>query len=169
MDTQLIKRALGAFLLFFALVATAPAAPRPEYDVTYTVQFLPASGQAQVTIAISPGTGKVSRLQLAMPADRYTQVRGDGTVTRKGRTVTWTPVPGKPSRLRYRYLISHERAGGGFDARITDDWAIVRGDDLVPSARIRATKGSDSRARLKFVMPKGWTNVDTPFPRRRDG
>lgn len=169
MDNRLLKRAFGACLLFFALVAAAPAATRPEYDVTYTVQFLPASDQAQVTIALRPDTGKVSQMRLAMPEDRYTQVAGDGTVTRKGDTITWTPVAGKPSKLRYRYRVSNKRPGGGYDARMTADWAIVRGDDLVPSARIRATKGSDSRVRLRFVLPKGWTNVDTPFLRSRDG
>ncbi len=169
MDKRLPKRAFGACLLFFALVAAVPAATRPEYDVTYTVQFLPASDQAQVTIALRPDTGKVSQMRLAMPQDRYTQVTGDGTVTRKGATVTWSPLAGKPSKLRYRYRVSNQRPGGGYDARMTADWVIVRGDDLVPSARIRATRGSDSRVRLRFVLPKGWTNVDTPFPRSRDG
>ena len=169
MDTRLLKRAFGACLLFFALAATVPAAARPEYDVTYTVQFLPALDQAQVTIALRPDTGKVSQMRLAMPEDRYTQVTGDGTVVRKGQAVTWTPLAGKPSKLRYRYRIDNKRPGGGYDARMTTDWVIVRGDDLVPSARVRATKGSDSRVRLRFVMPKGWTNVDTPFPLSRDG
>lgn len=169
MDNRLLKRAFGACLLFFALVATVPAATGPEYDVTYTVQFLPASGQAQVTIALRPDTGKVSQMRLAMPEDRYTQVTGEGTVVRKGQTVTWTPLAGRPSKLRYRYRIDNQRPGGGYDARITSDWVIVRGDDLVPGARVRATRGSDSRVRLHFVLPQGWTNVDTPFPRSRDG
>jgi len=169
MDNRLLKRAFGACLLLLALVSTAAAAPRPQYDVIYTVQFLPATDQAQVTIAIRPGTGKVSQMRLSMPEDRYTQVTGDGSITRNGKTVTWLPLAGKPSRLSYRYRVSNQRPGGGYDARMTADWVIVRGDDLVPSARIRATKGSDSRARLDFVLPKGWTNADTPFTRTRDG
>ena len=168
MNSQLPMRALGACLLLLALASTALAAPRPQYDVTYTVQFLPASDQAQVTIALRPDTGRVTQMRLSMPEDRYTQVGGDGSVTRKGSTVTWVPLDGKPSKLRYRYRVSNQRAGGGYDARMTEDWVIVRGDDLVPSARIRATKGADSRVRLRFVLPKGWTNVDTPFVRSRD-
>ncbi|MBW8367341.1 MAG: hypothetical protein K0M70_05740 [Arenimonas sp.] len=169
MDIRPLMRALGACFLLLALATAAVAAPRPQYDVTYTVQFLPASDQAQVTIALRPDTGRVTQMRLSMPQDRYTQVSGDGSISRKGGTVTWVPLAGKPSKLRYRYRISNERAGGGYDARMTTDWVIVRGDDLVPSARIRATKGSDSRARLRFVLPKGWTNVDTPFVRSRDG
>ncbi len=155
----------GATLL---LLATAAAA-RTEYGVDYTVQFMPKAGQAQVTIAITPGEGSARELKLSMPEDRYTHVTGDGQVVRKGATVTWTPLRDKRSRLRYRYLIDNQRRDGGYDARITDDWAIVRGDDLVPSARVRASKGADSRVRLRFVLPKGWTNVDTPFLRARDG
>ena len=52
---------------------------------------------------------------------------------------------------------------------VTDDWVIVRGDDLVPSARARISKGADSRARLRFDLPPGWSNVDTPYLRSRDG
>jgi predicted metalloprotease with PDZ domain len=156
---------LAAGLLLFAAAATA----RTEYGVDYTVQFLPKAGQAQVSIAITPGEGSARELRLSMPADRYTQVSGDGQVERNGDAVTWTPLRDKTSRLRYRYRIDHQRRDGGYDARITDDWVIVRGDDLVPSARVRASKGADSRVRLRFVLPKGWTNVDTPFLRARDG
>jgi predicted metalloprotease with PDZ domain len=156
---------LAAALLLFA----ATAAARTEYGVDYTVQFLPKAGQAQVRIAITPGEGSARELKFSMPADRYSQVTGDGQVERKGDTVTWTPLRDRTSRLRYRYRIDHQRRDGGYDARITEDWVIVRGDDLVPSARVRASKDADSRVRLRFVLPKGWTNVDTPFLRARDG
>jgi hypothetical protein len=160
---------LHALLFAALLLVCSVASARSEYGVDYTVQFLPQSGQAQVTIKLTPGEVGARRLRLTMPEDRYTQVSGDGEVVRKGATVTWTPLRDKPSKLRYRYRIDHQRRDGGYDARITDDWVIVRGDDLVPSARVRASKGADSKVRLRFVLPKGWTNVDTPFLRSRDG
>jgi predicted metalloprotease with PDZ domain len=46
---------------------------------------------------------------------------------------------------------------------------LPRGDDLVPPVQVRASKGADSRVRLRFVLPTGWTNVDTPYLRSRDG
>jgi len=156
------------FFLCLWLVASAVAA-RSEYRVDYTVQFLPKSGQAQMTIALKPSDVGARQLRLKMPEDRYTQITGDGEVVRKGDVVTWTPLRDKPSKLRYRYRIDHQRRDGGYDARITDDWAIVRGDDLIPSARVRASKGADSKVRLRFVLPKGWTNVDTPYLRSQDG
>src|SRR5690606_12602161 len=93
---------------------------------------------------------------------------GDGEVRRDGDRLVWTP-PETGGSLSYRYLIDNRRRGGGYDARITDDWVIVRGDDLVPSARARISKGADSRARLRFDLPPGWSNVDTPYLRSRDG
>lgn len=164
-----IPSRLHALLFAALLLLCSAAAARSEYGVDYTVQFLPKSGQAQVTIKLTPGEVGARRLRLTMPEDRYTQVSGDGEVVRKGDVVTWIPPRDKPSKLRYRYLIDHQRRDGGYDARITDDWAIVRGDDLVPAARVSASKGADSRVRLRFVLPKGWTNVDTPFLRSRDG
>ena len=155
-------------VLLLSLLAAPVAAARLDYDVDYTVQFLPEAGEAAVTIRITPGEGTASRLRLHMPEARYTQVRGDGGISRQGDTVTWLPQRDKASRLRFRYRIDNERRGGGFDARITDDWVIVRGDDLVPRAVVRATKGADSRARLRFILPKGWNAVDTPFLRSAD-
>ncbi|MFY2763593.1 hypothetical protein [Arenimonas sp. MALMAid1274] len=165
--TGLLMALLFAATSTSALAATA----RTEYDVVYTVQFLPASGEAQVSLRLVPGKdgSGLRQLQLAMPSARYSQVKGDGEVVRKGSTVTWTPPRDKPSRLAWRYKIDHQRSDGGYDARITADWVIVRGDDLIPRASVRATKGADSRARLRFVLPKGWTNVDTPFLMSRDG
>lgn len=156
-------------LALLCLLAAPLAQARTEYEVDYLVRFLPATGEAEVSIRLTPGTGAVRRLRLAMPEERYTRIRGDGEVVREGRYVVWTPPRGEPARLRYRVSIDHQRRDGGYDARITDDWAIVRGDDLVPPAVVRATIGADSSARLRFLLPEGWTNVDTPFLRSRDG
>ena len=94
---------------------------------------------------------------------------GSGVTKYKvGDHVSWKPRATGTSTLRYRYRIDDRRRDGGYDARITDTWTIVRGDDLVPSATVRATKGADSRARLRFDLPPGWPNVDTPFRHTRD-
>jgi predicted metalloprotease with PDZ domain len=154
---------LGALaLLCCALGASLPAAAAEHYDLDYHVAFLPRDGAAAVTIGVEPHGGRVSQLRLHMDPKRYSQVRGDGAVQIRGDQVTWQPPEGGGA-LHYRYQIDRERRGGGYDARITPSWAIVRGDDLVPSLSARYTKGADSRARLRFTLPEGWTNVDTPY------
>lgn len=167
--TPRFRMTFRAVMLIGLWLLASVAAARSEYRVDYTVQFLPKSGQAQMTISLKPSDVGARQLRLTMPEDRYTDVSGDGEITRKGDVVTWVPLRDKASKLHYRYRIDHQRRDGGYDARITDDWVIVRGDDLVPSARVRASKGADSKVRLRFVLPKGWTNVDTPFLRSQDG
>jgi hypothetical protein len=162
-SNSLLNRLCALALLGGALGAPAIAGAAAEhYDVDYHVAFVPRDGAAEVTIAIEPHGGRVSQLRLHMDPKRYSQVRGDGKVARSGDHVTWEP-PEKGGALHYRYKIDRERRGGGYDARITSSWAIVRGDDLVPPLSVRATSGADSRARLRFTLPEGWTNVDTPY------
>jgi hypothetical protein len=146
------------------IAATVPAegVPRPQYDVDYHVEFVPREGAAAVTIAIEPHDAHVTRVRLRMDPGRYSQVAGDGRVTRAGDRVTWEP-PEQGGALHYRYKIDHRRHDGGYDALIRPHWAIVRGDDLVPAAAVTATRNAESRARLRFTLPKGWTGVDTPY------
>lgn len=169
MALNLTPRFFITLALALLLAPALALAERTEYDVDYLVRFQPEQGQAAVSIRLTPGTGEVRRMRLTMPEDRYGAVSGDGEVSRKGDVVTWVPPRGEPARLRFTYRIDKQRRGGGYDARITDDWVIVRGDHLIPPATVAATPGADSRARLRFQLPKGWSNVDTPFKRSRDG
>src|SRR4030095_845555 len=99
----LLKRA-AAVALVVLTAALAAAAPRAQYDVDYHVEFLPHDGAAAVTIAIEPHDGHVTRLRLRMDPARYSQVTGDGRVTREGDRVTWEP-PEAGGALHYRCKI----------------------------------------------------------------
>ncbi|MCB1561040.1 MAG: hypothetical protein KDI75_08110 [Xanthomonadales bacterium] len=133
-----------------------------HYPVDYRVRFLPDEGAAAVTIALGRGSGHLSRLDFHMPASRYRAIEGDGKVERNGDRLVWAP-PRNGGELRYRYRIDHERGSGGYDARITDDWALLRGDDLVPSARTRGTRDTYAQATLHFDdLPEGWS-AETPW------
>ena len=133
-----------------------------HYSVDYRVRFLPSEGMAAVNIDLKAGTGHLSRLDFHMPASRYQAIEGDGDIEREGDRVIWKP-PHKGGELRYRYHIDHQRSGGGYDARITDEWALLRGDDLVPPARTRGTHDSYAHATLHFdELPAGWS-AETPW------
>ncbi len=163
---SVFARLLIPMLLFVAGAAAAEQVP--HFNVDYRVAFLPASGQAEVAITLTPGEARVRRLVFTMPEARYTKIEGDGEVTRDGDHVRWEP-PRKGGTLRYRYKIDRKRANGAYDARITPDWAIVRGDSLVPAARVTATPGARSHARLRLVLPTGWGHADTPWLPAADG
>lgn len=156
------------FALVLLAVACAAQGKQRSYDVDFAVGFHPADKQASVTMTLRNDDGRASRFDFAMPADRYHAIEGDGKVERDGDRLIWTP-PEEGGELRWRYDIDKRRRDGGYDARITDSWTIVRGDHLFPSARVRMTPNTDSRTRLRFDLPDGWTNVDTPWKLARDG
>jgi len=96
---------------------------------------------------------------------RFSDFQADGQwsqeVAGRGK---WQPGEGK-SVLSYRVLIDSERKPGRYDARMTDDWALFRGDDLVPAAKLDQQNNTELVARLQFELPKGWKSVETGWPR----
>ncbi len=137
------------------------AAARTSYEVDYRVRFVPGSGEAEVTIATRPRDGRLIALDLTLVPGRYRGFAGDGEIVAETERLRWSP-PVDGGRLSYRYRIDKQRRGGGYDAHAADTWVIVRGDHLVPPATVRTTAGADSRTRLYFDLPEGWS-VDTPW------
>ena len=160
-------RWLTLFWLTCMLPAALQAASK-RFEVDYHVGFLPSEGLATVRIEVRPDSGRVVSLDLRMDAERYLDVQGDGEIVRAGERVAWT-VQDDGGELRYRYRIDKRRRDGGFDARITPDWTLVRLDHLVPPLRARLTRDTDARARLFVDLPAGWSNVDSQYLRSRDG
>ena len=162
-------RSVFRFVLYCLLISPGFLfAASKRFEVDYHVGFLPAEGLATVRIEVRPDSGRVVSLDLRMDAERYLDVQGDGEIVRAGERVAWT-VPDDGGELRYRYRIDKRRRDGGFDARITPDWTLVRLDHLVPPLRARLTRDTDARARLFVDLPAGWSNVDTQYLRSRDG
>jgi hypothetical protein len=157
----MINRVFRSILVALLPIASAMAADA-KYDVHYKVAFDPRSGLAHASIETRPQSGRLIALDLAMPAGTYRRVSGDGVVQRQGARVEWQP-PREGGTLRYDVELAHKRDNGQFDSRIEKDWAITRGDRLFPPARVRATRGSGSTARLSIELPKGWPDAETPF------
>lgn len=150
--------------LVLSCAALGATADDKHFDIDYRVRFVPADGVAEVTLDYTAGEGRIRSLDFAMPEQRYSGVEGDGRIEREGDRLLWTP-PAKGGELRWRYLIDKKRRSGGYDARITPDWVIVRGDHLVPSARARLSADAQARAKIHFDLPDGWSGVDTPYRR----
>ncbi len=158
-----------AALLALLCATTLHAAPNPDkiYHIAYTIEFEPKTDSARVTIRLD-NSGLVKRLNFAVPPARYHDIRADGELSVEGGRAIWNVPPGGGA-LSLVAKVSHQRSDGAYDARMTRDFVIVRGDDLVPSARVLAIKGATSRARLRFKFPPGWTHVDTGFIKESDG
>lgn len=146
------------------LMCAVEAVAATPIAVDYLVEFRPAEGTAAVTISLEPGDSRVIELDFAMSRKRYFGISGDGSVKVGGGRTVWQP-PSNGGSLKFEYKIDKQRRNGGYDARITDSWVIVRGDHLVPAARARFSPGARTEARLRFVLPEGWTSFETPFIR----
>jgi hypothetical protein len=153
--------ALATLLLAGQVLAASPLV------VEYLVEFRPDDGSAVVTVTLEPGEGRVIELDFAMDPKRYSGVSGDGALEVENGRAVWQP-PRDGGSLRFEYRIDKQRRDGGYDARITKNWVIVRGDHLVPAARARFTPGARTRARLRFALPEGWTAFETPYVRDPD-
>lgn len=156
-----IAVALCAGLLPVSAVQAASKIYRIEYQVT----FLPASKEAQVRLTLGAGSKHVHSLDFAMDPERYREISGDGVIRRDGSRLLWTP-PRSGGYLQWRYRIEHRRNGGGYDARITDRFAILRGDDLVPAVRAKISRGARAQASISAVLPQGWSAFETGWRAR---
>lgn len=147
------------------LTLSAPLWAAKRVDLDYQVRFLPESDQAEVSLLLEKGEAVRSlRFDLGNKG-YYSDFKTSGSWTQDDPAHgTWTPGNGKAS-LSYKVRISHPRGDGRFDARMTPDWALLRGDDLVPSARLDLVDGIELVSRLGFDLPKGWQTVETGWPR----
>ncbi|HET6564970.1 MAG TPA: hypothetical protein VFG52_06110 [Xanthomonadales bacterium] len=125
-----------------------------HYETRFQARLDPATNSAAVSITIKQSSSLLRLVDLAAPEKRFSEFTADGEIERQGDRLLWT-VPADGGTLSFQARINHRR-GDGFDARITDTWAILRLDDLFPPARVRALRGSVSKSSLKLQGPKGW-------------
>jgi hypothetical protein len=153
--------------------ATAPAesaaAPPPAgaYLVTFEARIVPSERLAHATIRLGTGALSVRFFEFQIDPSRHVEFRGDGKVAMKGAVVRWEP-PARGGSLRYTFRIDHLRTAAAYDARCADDWAVFRGDDLFPPARVRSNVGARSRSTLRLRVPEGW-KIAVPYALQADG
>lgn len=158
-----LRRALSLGLL----ALSAPVWAAKKVDLDYHVRLLPQSDQAEVRLTLAKGEA-VRSLDFDLgDGSHYSDFKADGqwqlTPGKQARGV-WRPTGDKAS-LTYRVSVSHGRKGGSFDTRMTPSWALLRGEDLVPPAKLDQQDGVELVSRLQFELPGGWQSVETAWPR----
>jgi hypothetical protein len=148
--------------------AAAPAALATDlvYDLDYEATFLPEQDLVSVTLALRQSRNLLRRVRFEFDPARYRDFTGDGELAVEGNRVTWLP-PAAGGALHYSLVLNHRRKGGGFDSLMEPDWAVFRGDDLLPPAAATARKGARARARLRLAGPEGWSFISA-YPRSAD-
>lgn len=149
------------------LAVNSPAWAANKVNLDYHVRLLPQSDQAEVRLTLAQGSA-VRSLDFDLgDGSHYSDFKADGqwqlTPGKAARGV-WRPAADKAS-LTYRVSISHGRKSGSFDTRMTPSWALMRGDNLVPAARLDQQDGIELVSRLEFELPGGWKSVETAWPR----
>ena len=158
-------RLLPMFAVLLCLAA-APVQAAKRVDLDYTVRFLPEQDAAEVELVLEEGSSVVY-MDFNLGEDGHYsdfQTDAEGQWQEENGRGLWRPAAGK-ARLAYRVRISHQRDSGRFDARMTPDWALLRGDDLVPAGRVDVKDGITLVARLSFELPEGWKSIETGWPR----
>jgi len=149
------------------LALSAPVWAAKKVDLDYHVRLLPQSDQAEVRLTLAKGEA-VRSLDFDLgDGSHYSDFKADGQwqlSPGKHARGLWRPSGDKPS-LTYRVSISHGRKSGSFDTCMTPTWALLRGDDLVPPARLDQQDGVELVSRLQFELPNGWQSVETAWPR----
>ena len=149
------------------LAVSSPVWAANKVNLDYHVRLLPQSDQAEVRLTLAQGSA-VRSLEFNLgDGSHYSDFKADGQwqlIPGQAARGVWRPAADKAS-LTYRVKISHGRKNGSFDTRMTPDWALMRGDDLVPAARLDQQDGTELVSRLEFELPGGWKSVETAWPR----
>jgi hypothetical protein len=152
------------FASFLTLPAHAASQPKPDlfYDLHYRAQFQPEAGTVHVELHLK-GNHLPRKLVLKIDPKRQRAFTSTDPLETTAKSVTWQPQ-GKSARLAYDFVVNHERSSGAFDSLMTKDWALFRGDRMVPKVSVTAPRNLKSHATLEFVLPKGWSAL-TPYER----
>jgi hypothetical protein len=149
------------------LAVSSPVWAANKVNLDYHVRLLPQSDQAEVRLTLAQGSAVRSLDFNLGDGSHYSDFKADGQwllTPGKATRGVWRPAADKAS-LTYRVKISHGRKNGSFDTRMTPNWALMRGDDLVPAARLDQQDGTELVSRLEFELPAGWKSVETAWPR----
>lgn len=163
-----MKRFLSVPLLFIAaclwlMISSLTYASSNNYDLDYTVELIPEDGVAKVTIALK--RGDLLRHMNFKELPSYQNISANGKLEKRNGRVYWQ-LPEKSPKLQLTVKINRSKGEDKFDALMTKDWAIFRGDSLIPAAVTEEIPGAASLATLTFKLPEGWS-VETGWPRKR--
>ncbi|MBN7796212.1 hypothetical protein [Parahaliea mediterranea] len=148
-------RTFRLMLLSVALLACSATAE--QYTIHYDVSVTPERGEAAVTITLR-GDSLPSRIEVHFDPDQHRDWRAEPALDIDDDVATWRPRASGDS-LSYRFAINHKRDGDSYDAMITDDWAVLRSDKLVPPMAVKVAKGLQASAELDFDLPEGWSSA----------
>ncbi len=131
----------------------------------YRLAFLPKEDTATIRIAIDKGR-LLRRMEFPNLPNRYSNIEANGDLSVTPERVIWK-LPDESAWLTMTVKVSHAKQPNVYDAKMTEDWAIFRGDDLFPSAVTEEVPGAYAIATLEVALPEGWSSIETGWARKR--
>lgn len=149
------------------VMAADPVQQALAYELKYQVAFDPSKQGASVTINVDKGE-LLKHVRFSNTRGIYSNIRANGKLTLKDKQVIWD-LPRGSAQLSFFVVLTNMRDPGKYDALVTKDWAIFRGDDLIPPVYIDTGEvmGSYANATMEVVLPEGWDSIETGWPRKK--
>ena len=136
---------------------------RARVWAAYDLTLKPSDDIAQVSLTLDDRANEnIWSLKFHIDPERFKEFTGDGTIESDGDYVTWEP-PKTGGRLSYQVQVSHRRANGRFNAQMTNDWALFRGDNIFPPAQTEQHDGAEAVTSLHVHLPDKWSFI-TAYP-----
>lgn len=142
--------------------APAPAEPADlRYGLDFTLTLDPLAGRASASVTLKQDRHLLREARFRLSGQRWTGFSGDGSIVQRDGRLVWQP-PASGGTLRWEVTLDHRR-GEAWDALLTPEWALFRGEDAFPAAATRTLEGARSETTLTVRAPSGWS-VITPYP-----
>ncbi len=149
---------VGRNLVWLALLLfVSGCAQAEDYRILYAASIAPDGERARVTLTLA-GEHLPSKLVIHADPERHLDFSAEEALERSGDKITWRPAGARTS-LRYEFVVSARKDRDSYDSLLTDSWAILRSDILVPPIAVTAAKGLQSTATLTFQLPPGWSSA----------
>nr|WP_279537175.1 hypothetical protein [Aestuariicella hydrocarbonica] len=135
----------------------SPWVSADNFSIHYVATVDPASGLAHVEIKLQ-GQKLPSKLTLMTDPDRHTSFASEQPLEITGNKAVWRPQE-PASSLKYEFVIDEKKGKKRYDSKVTDDWAILRSDKLIPPIAATMPRSLSSDAELHLQLPKGWSSA----------
>lgn len=155
--------AVACWLLMSSACHAADKAAKLEYHV----EIDSGAGVAKVQIRV-PDNDWLRSLDFNLNDFPIAQIQAVGETREDNGRLVWHPPPSN-ARIQYEVPLRQPRKQQQalkYSAYHTDDWLIMRSDDLVPPFKSKFRMGVEVDATLEFSIPESWQNVYTSYERR---
>ncbi len=156
-----------SWLLALLICVSASQAAAAKFQVLYEVTVNPVNGLAHVVVKLE-GKKLPSQVTFYFKPDRHQDMRsGQSMDVKEDGRVIWKPQAPE-SILSYDFVIDSKKDETSYDSRMTDHWALLRSDKLIPSMAVKASRKLKSEAELILNLPEGWSAA-APYEKLDDG